>query len=154
MNPYTSCFMTVSFIAGGNRSSLEKKPPQVTDKFHHIEITLVLLPINIFLVKWLLMKNKIHTWLLMKIKCTKNQQYLIRPMYSRFIFFSKSSECLMPLLNDLRESWNRKMFNFAFFFQFSQTVWLRIAKLTPFQKINLNNRLTYADIYVSDRICV
>jgi hypothetical protein len=34
---------------GGNRSSLKKPPtkvPQVTDKLYHIEITLVLLPIN------------------------------------------------------------------------------------------------------------
>jgi hypothetical protein len=33
---------------GGNRSSLKKTTdlPQVTDKLYHIEITLVLLPIN------------------------------------------------------------------------------------------------------------
>jgi hypothetical protein len=41
-------FYSTRFIGGGNRSSLKKKPdrPQVTDKLYHIEITLVLLPIN------------------------------------------------------------------------------------------------------------
>ena len=47
MKQYTSCFVTVSFI----RPVLlvEEKTtdlPQVTDKLDHIEITLVLLPIN------------------------------------------------------------------------------------------------------------
>jgi hypothetical protein len=40
--------MTVSFIGVGNQSSLKKPTdlPQVTHKLDHIEITLVLLPIN------------------------------------------------------------------------------------------------------------
>jgi hypothetical protein len=41
-------FYSARFIGGGNQSSLKKPPtcPQVTDKLDHIEITLVLLPIN------------------------------------------------------------------------------------------------------------
>jgi hypothetical protein len=44
------------------------------------------------IVKRLLMKNKIHTWLLMKIKCThdcswkKSTLSIIRPRYSRLNF--------------------------------------------------------------------
>ena len=53
MKQYTSCFVTqfysAPFIGGGNQSSLKKNTdlPQVTGKLYHIEITLVLLPINI-----------------------------------------------------------------------------------------------------------
>ena len=52
MKQYTSCFVTVSFIRPvlllEETEFPEKKPnlPQVTDKLDHIEITLVLLPIN------------------------------------------------------------------------------------------------------------
>jgi hypothetical protein len=42
MKPYTPCFITVSFIGGEKTTDLL----QVTDKLCHIEITLVLLPIN------------------------------------------------------------------------------------------------------------
>jgi hypothetical protein len=41
-------FYSARFIGGGNRSSLKKTTdlPQVTDNLYHVEITLVLIPIN------------------------------------------------------------------------------------------------------------
>ena len=52
MKQYTSCFVTVSFIRPVLLAEEPEFPekttdlPQVTDKLYHIEITLVLLPIN------------------------------------------------------------------------------------------------------------
>ena len=49
MKQYTSCFVTASFIRPVLLVLFIEKTtdlPQVTDKLYHIEITLVLLPIN------------------------------------------------------------------------------------------------------------
>ena len=48
MKPYTSCFVTVSFIRPVLlvEETETTDLPQVADKLYHIEITLVLLPIN------------------------------------------------------------------------------------------------------------
>ena len=52
MKQYTSCFVTVNFIRPVLLVEEMEFPekttdlPQVTDKLYHIEITLVLLPIN------------------------------------------------------------------------------------------------------------
>ena len=48
MKPYTSCFVTVSFIRPVLlvEETETTDLPQVADKLYHIEITLVLLPTN------------------------------------------------------------------------------------------------------------
>jgi hypothetical protein len=59
---------------------------------------------QLIIVKRLLMKNKIHTWLLMKIKCAhdcsrkKSTLSIIRPRYSRLINFYQNLQNVWCLL--------------------------------------------------------